>query len=84
MTERTLFVNFKGSNIVHCVTTDDLGSYEQCPNCGTPINGIILERLKPKGNRIESWANAHPHIRLIKEPTGRGKYRFCKSRRFRE
>ena len=78
--ERRFWINFEGSNVVHGVTGYDLGVNEQCPTCGTLINGIILERFKPVGHRYEPWANAHPHIRFIKEPTGKGKYRFCKRR----
>ena len=84
VSERRLWVNFEGSNVVHPVTYYDIAVNEVCPNCGPLITGNCLERFEPVGQRVEAWVKSSSHIRFIKEPTGRGKYRFCKSRRFRE
>lgn len=76
------YVVFEGSNVVHHCTGEDIALEERCPNCGVYINGLLLGVDGKEVWKGETrWKNHAKNLRFIKEPTGRGKYRFCKSRR---
>ncbi len=80
LSDKLFFVVFKGSNVVHCLSGHNIWYDERCPNCGVSVNGVLLgddgkECWKDEKNPFYTHAR---NLRFIKEPTGRGKYRFCK------